>query len=42
LFAHRLGFGKSITSYPSFKEKLAANYVYKEDRVVQDGNIITV
>ncbi|CAF0934723.1 unnamed protein product [Brachionus calyciflorus] len=41
LFAHRLAFGKSITSYPSFREKLGANYIYKEDRVVQDGNIIT-
>ena len=30
-----------ITSYPSFKEKLGANYVYKDDKVVQDGNLIT-
>lgn len=41
LFAHKMAFGKSITSYPSFREKLGANYVYKEDRVVQDGNLIT-
>lgn len=41
LFAHRLAFGKSITSFPSFKEKLGANYVYKEDRVVQDDNLVT-
>lgn len=32
--------GKNITSYPGFEEELkAANY--KEDLVVQDGNIIT-
>jgi putative intracellular protease/amidase len=30
-----------ITSYPSFKEKLGANYIYKDDKVVQDGNLIT-
>lgn len=41
LFAHRLAFGKKITSFPSFKEKLGANYVFKEDRVVQDGNLVT-
>ena len=41
LFGHKIAFGKSITSYPSFKEKLGANYAYKEDRVVQDGNLIT-
>ena len=40
-FAHKIGYGKSITSYPSFKEKLGANFVYKEDRVVQDENLIT-
>ena len=41
-FGHKLAFGKRITSYPSFKEKLGANYVYSDDRVVQDGNLITV
>lgn len=41
MFAHKLAFGKMITSYPSFKEKLGANYVYKDDKVVQDGNLIT-
>jgi hypothetical protein len=41
LLGHKLAFGKSITSYPSFKEKLGANFVYKEERVVQDQNLIT-
>ena len=39
--AHNLAFGKSITSYPSFKEKLSQNYNYKDDRVCQDENLIT-
>jgi protein DJ-1 len=40
---HKIGLGKSITSYPSFKDKMTEGnlYNYKEDRVVVDGNIIT-
>jgi len=41
---HGIGIGKSVTSYPSFKDKVTGgdtNYNYKEDRVVIDGNIIT-
>jgi len=41
---HGIGIGKSVTSYPSFKDKVTGgdtNYNYKEDRVVVDGNIIT-
>ena len=41
MLEHRIAFGKKITSYPAFKEKLATNYVYKEDSVVADGNLIT-
>ena len=41
LFGHRLAFGKRITSFPAFKEKLSAKYVYSEERVVQDQNLIT-
>lgn len=32
--------GKSVTSYPGFDKDLK-NVVYKEDKVVKDGNIIT-
>ncbi|PSN45104.1 Protein DJ-1alpha [Blattella germanica] len=41
LQAHKIALGKSVTSYPSFKEQLAKDYKYKEDKVVVDGNIIT-
>ena len=39
LQTHRVCFGKSLTSYPSFKEEFekAGNYKYKEDTVVVDG-----
>ena len=38
----RVGVGKAVTSYPAqpFKEALA-EYQYKEDEVVVDGNIVT-
>lgn len=39
---HTIGFGKCITSYPSFKEQLEKNYKYVTDqKVVKDGNLIT-
>lgn len=39
---HKIAFGKSITSYPSFKGQLEGDYKYVSDRkVVQDGNLIT-
>lgn len=43
LRAHQIGFGKSLTSYPSVKECLVegGKYIYKEDRVVVDGKLIT-
>lgn len=41
LLRNGIGFGKQITSYPTWKEKLCNNYVYREDAVVRDGNIIT-
>jgi hypothetical protein len=37
LQAHNIGVGKSLTSYPSFKEQLQERYTYKEDSVVVDG-----
>ena len=33
--------GKSVTSYPAFKDKLDGDYKYSEDRVVVDGNLVT-
>ncbi|XP_014255674.1 protein dj-1beta [Cimex lectularius] len=41
LKAHGIALGKSLTSYPSFKEELSECYNYLEDRVVVDGNLIT-
>lgn len=43
LRAHEIGFGKSLTSYPSVKECLVegGKYKYKEDKVVVDGKLIT-
>jgi len=35
--SHGIAKGKRITSYPSMKERLLANYQYVEDRVVVDG-----
>ena len=42
LLAHKVGFGKSITSYPAMKDQLVKDYKYVDDQlVVQDGNFIT-
>ncbi|CAO1408146.1 unnamed protein product [Diamesa serratosioi] len=41
LQAHSIGFGKTITSYPSFKDKLTGNYKNSENAVEQDGKLIT-
>lgn len=42
LKAHKIGFGKSITSYPMMKDKLTADYKYVDDqKVVQDGQLVT-
>lgn len=41
LLKNKIGFGKKITSYPTSKEKLTADYEYSEDPVVKDGNLIT-
>lgn len=42
LASHNIGSGKNVTSHPSVKEKLeSAGYKYSEDRVVQDGKLIT-
>ncbi len=41
LLAHKLACGKNVTSYPAFREKLSAEYKWREERVVQDENLIT-
>ncbi|XP_052760041.1 Parkinson disease protein 7 homolog [Mya arenaria] len=42
LASHKIGSGKSVTSHPSVKDKMtSAGYQYSEDRVVQDGKLIT-
>lgn len=42
LSSHKIGLGKSITSYPSVKDKLTAEFKYIDDQVVvQDGKLIT-
>lgn len=39
---HKVGFGKSITSYPSFQDQLKGDYKYvSNQKVVRDGNLIT-
>lgn len=41
LLSHKVGLGKSVTSYPTLKDKLSNDFKYRDDRVVQDGNLIT-
>lgn len=42
LLAHKIGLGKSITSYPSVKDKLVADYKYVDGQsVVDDKQLIT-
>ncbi len=41
LLSHQIGFGKRMTSYPTLKEKFSENFSYIEDRVIEDGNLIT-
>ncbi|PVD35434.1 hypothetical protein C0Q70_02396 [Pomacea canaliculata] len=42
LAAHGIGKGKKVTSYPSMGDKMKqGGYRYLEDRVVQDGKLIT-
>ena len=37
---HKIVFGKKLTSYPSFKDKLSNNFINSDDCVVQDENLI--
>lgn len=40
--AHQIAYGKKLTSYPFYNvELLKEKYDYREDAVVQDGNLIT-
>ena len=41
LKAHKIGPGRLLTSYPSFKEELKDYYDYQEKGVVVDGNLVT-
>ncbi|OQV23422.1 Protein deglycase DJ-1 [Hypsibius exemplaris] len=41
LKAHGIAKGAKITSYPTVKDQLTADYQYVEERVVKDGQIIT-
>ncbi|XP_044763780.1 protein dj-1beta [Coccinella septempunctata] len=43
LKAHEIGVGKTVTSYPSVESQMTegGKYIYKQDKVVVDGNIIT-
>lgn len=41
LLAHAIGAGRALTSHPSVAEGLRGYARYREDRVVQDGNLIT-
>jgi putative intracellular protease/amidase len=44
LKAHKIGYGKAITSYPDNKPAMLEgnHYKYKEDRVVIDGKCSAV
>lgn len=39
--AHKIAYGKKLTSYPYKVDLLKEKYDYSEDDVVQDGNLIT-
>nr|XP_019563160.1 protein dj-1beta-like [Aedes albopictus] len=42
LLTHSVALGKTLTSYPSFKDEFAGKYTYVEDKtVVVDGNLVT-
>jgi putative intracellular protease/amidase len=41
LKAHKIGVGKKITCYPSFQNDLEDMYEFIDERVVQDGKLIT-
>ena len=39
--SHGIAVGKKVTSHPCKAEDLKADYTYLEDRVVQDGQVVT-
>ncbi|CAH1722670.1 unnamed protein product [Chironomus riparius] len=39
--AHEIGQNKKITCYPSFKDDLGSKYTFVDEKVVQDGQLIT-
>lgn len=38
---HQIGLNKKMTCYPSFKDDLGDNYTFVNEKVVQDGKLIT-
>ncbi|XP_069112499.1 Parkinson disease protein 7 homolog [Argopecten irradians] len=41
LLSHGICKGKEVTSHPGCKDKMTGDYKYSEERVVQDGKLIT-
>lgn len=41
LAKHSIGLGRRITSHPSVSGEFTNQFKYSEDRVVNDGNLIT-
>lgn len=41
LKAHKIGLGKNMTCYPSFKDDLDGSYKFLDEVVVEDGKLIT-
>ena len=39
--SHFIGQNKKITCYPSFKDELGEKYTFVDEKVVQDGQLIT-
>lgn len=39
--SHGIGINKKITCYPSFKDDLGSDYTFVDNKVVQDGKLIT-
>lgn len=37
----KVGVGRCVTSFPSFREKLEGEFAWKGERVVSDGNLVT-
>ena len=40
-YENEIGFGKTLTCHPSLEKKFSAKYKFKNERVIQDENMIT-